>query len=257
MVAEMVGTELGRPVAVDADPKHVVALGAARVAARERVAVGAAPAVGTPAVVPPAPQEASPPVAPPFERTTAAEGVPSTTPTEPVAVAPARAREATAAREGARSRRWLFVAAAAVAVVLLGAGALVLASGDGDGGGGFVSQCPPEGEPAVCITDVSFAGEELAIDFTDHDVDLGDEFVPIFFLTDVTESGAGSVTNRTSDWRDWGPTSPMQGTNAAGHSGWTAAEIAGSQTSVCVLVGDPNGRVAAGTGNCAELPARP
>jgi hypothetical protein len=51
MVAEMVGAELGRPVAVDADPKYVVALGAARAAAArlEQVsvplAVAPAPAV--------------------------------------------------------------------------------------------------------------------------------------------------------------------------------------------------------------------
>jgi molecular chaperone DnaK (HSP70) len=52
MVAEMVGAELGRPVAVDADPKHVVALGAAAVAARSLVA--AAPVLPPPPAAPPA-----------------------------------------------------------------------------------------------------------------------------------------------------------------------------------------------------------
>ena len=33
LVAQMVSAELGRPVAVDADPKHAVALGAALAAA--------------------------------------------------------------------------------------------------------------------------------------------------------------------------------------------------------------------------------
>ncbi len=62
MVAEMVGTELGRPVAVDADPKHVVALGAARVAARSRVpATVAAPPPLPPPPAPAPPVEASPP----------------------------------------------------------------------------------------------------------------------------------------------------------------------------------------------------
>ena len=37
MVAEMIGAELGRPAAVDADPKQVVALGTARLAAGERL----------------------------------------------------------------------------------------------------------------------------------------------------------------------------------------------------------------------------
>ncbi len=42
LVAEMVGSELGRPVAVDAHPKHAVALGAAMLAAE--AATGASPA---------------------------------------------------------------------------------------------------------------------------------------------------------------------------------------------------------------------
>ncbi len=50
MVAEMVHTEFGRRVAVDADPKHVVALGAARAAAlRLAPATAASPAMSVPA----------------------------------------------------------------------------------------------------------------------------------------------------------------------------------------------------------------
>jgi hypothetical protein len=79
--------------------------------------------------------------------------------------------------------------------------------------------------------------------------------VPIFFLTDITENEAGSVTDRTSDWQAWGPNSPFEGTNESGQSGFTEDDIAGSRTAVCVLIGDTSGRVAAGTGNCAELPS--
>ena len=71
MVAELVTAELGRPVAVDSDPKHVVALGAARLGAMRRVAQPVPALVGAPgeasaADVPlHAPLLASPPPPPP------------------------------------------------------------------------------------------------------------------------------------------------------------------------------------------------
>jgi hypothetical protein len=102
---------------------------------------------------------------------------------------------------------------------------------------------------------VSFEGDELAVDFRAQDVNLGVDAVPVFFLSDVSESDAGSVQARTSDWRAWGPNSPFQGTNAAGQQGFTSGDIDNSQTAVCVLLGDTDGNVAAGTGNCAALPA--
>jgi actin-like ATPase involved in cell morphogenesis len=72
MVAQMVSSHLGRPVAVDAHPKHAIALGAAIVAARAAgVAVGDAatsappPPVAAPAPPPPAPAPVSAPAPPP------------------------------------------------------------------------------------------------------------------------------------------------------------------------------------------------
>jgi hypothetical protein len=66
LVAQLVGAELGRPVAVDAHPKHSVALGAAIAAA---TAVGAGTAVSiapqTEPVTPPAPEPRFEPVAAP------------------------------------------------------------------------------------------------------------------------------------------------------------------------------------------------
>jgi actin-like ATPase involved in cell morphogenesis len=73
LVSELVSSGLGRPVAVDAHPKHAIALGAAIVAARAGGALrperplppppGAAAAA--PAAAPPAPTPAPAPVAPP------------------------------------------------------------------------------------------------------------------------------------------------------------------------------------------------
>jgi hypothetical protein len=146
-------------------------------------------------------------------------------------------------------------AAAALVVALLGAGVFVaLGNGGDDGGGGFVSACPADGDPAACITDVSFEGDELAVAFDAHDVNLGVEAVPVFFLSDVSENEAAAGATRTSDWRAWGPNSPFQGTNPAGQQGFTAADVDESQTAVCVLLGDTAGNVAQGTGNCAALP---
>jgi len=66
LVGEMITAELGRPVAVDAHPKHAVALGAAAVAGRATTAVsaGAEPAAAAPPLEPAAaapPPEAAPP----------------------------------------------------------------------------------------------------------------------------------------------------------------------------------------------------
>ncbi|MFN0281094.1 MAG: Hsp70 family protein [Kineosporiaceae bacterium] len=61
IVSQLVGAELGRPVAVDAHPKHAVALGAARLAGE--TLTGTAPA-GPPAAAPVEPAAAAPVAAP-------------------------------------------------------------------------------------------------------------------------------------------------------------------------------------------------
>ncbi|HYF47110.1 MAG TPA: hypothetical protein VD926_12920, partial [Acidimicrobiales bacterium] len=194
------------------------------------------PAATPPPPTAPAPQ---PPTAPPPQPR------PSTYPSTPEP-----------AVRTARARRPLLIGLAVAAVVGIGVlAALLLGGGEDDAG--FISACPPAGDPAVCITDIGFEGDELAVEFEDHDVDLGGELVPIFFLAEVSEDEADSVTDRTSEWRDWGASSPFQGENDQGQRGFTADEIAESRTALCVLVGDTSGQVAEGTGNCAELPPVP
>ena len=90
IVAQMVGAELGRPVAVDAHPKHAVALGAAWVASGAaggmREAVGAQPATSAappPVMIPPPVTEPSPAASappPPTDMPTAGSPDPSTAP---------------------------------------------------------------------------------------------------------------------------------------------------------------------------------
>lgn len=84
LISQMVASELGRPVAVDAHPKHAVALGAAFAASKEGVAaaapVAAAPVAAAPVAAAPAPTPA--PVAP------APAPAPSPAAAAPVAPAP-------------------------------------------------------------------------------------------------------------------------------------------------------------------------
>ncbi|HEX2810657.1 MAG TPA: Hsp70 family protein, partial [Kineosporiaceae bacterium] len=82
LVAQLVGGELGQPVAVDAHPKHSVALGAAWVASGSPLAGESAPAVAEP-VPPPAPVAPSAPVAAP-QPVPAPEPVPVARPVAPV-----------------------------------------------------------------------------------------------------------------------------------------------------------------------------
>jgi molecular chaperone DnaK len=146
LVSQLVGAELGRPVAVDAHPKHAIALGAAwlasgvqpsaaGVSATGAPAAGATaaeePAVGTPAIAVPAaaptrnvdsgpsdPWAAASPTAeiPAAERAGAA--VPPPGPAAPAA--------------GNRRRNLLIGAAALVAALAVGGAAVAFTGGDGD-----------------------------------------------------------------------------------------------------------------------------
>src|SRR5437899_449379 len=97
LVAQMVSEDLGRPVAVDAHPKHAVALGAALTAASTAGQGAVTPPV-EPAVVPPPPPMA-----------------PSPSPDAPVVALQA------GSSAPARSRRGLLVAAVVALVVVIGA----------------------------------------------------------------------------------------------------------------------------------------
>lgn len=134
LVAEMVSSAMGRPVSVNAHPKHAIALGAAIVAAR------AAPGVGAAAPEPP-PAAPNPPAAAP--------GSPGPTPeVAPAAAAPPPA-EAPAGPVGSR-RRWTPVAgAAAVAAVVV----VVAASVGLSGSGGSAAAPTTTSDPTATTTD--------------------------------------------------------------------------------------------------------
>lgn len=193
IVAQLVGAELGRPVAVDAHPKHAVALGAAWLASGVTAAAAAAADAAAPAEPPaPAPVSTAVPVSP----APVSPGTPSPATASPVTASPVtasasvypagKARPAPVASgrtapppadrpappAPAPARRRLPLAAGAVALVLLAGGAAALAWSNQD-------TSAPAGRPApdrsalppdeqctgdiqanprwVCLTSASFA----------------------------------------------------------------------------------------------------
>jgi actin-like ATPase involved in cell morphogenesis len=145
LVAEVLSAELGRPVAVDAQPKHAVALGAA-LAAQPLPAVAPAPppAVGP---SPPPPVMPPPPVVPP----PAAWGQPVPSPAaSPTAWQPMTQPVAQAASSGGWwARNWWKVLVSVAALLILGA---FLPDPDEEGGdtstAGPTTTAPPTTEPA-------------------------------------------------------------------------------------------------------------
>ncbi len=177
IVAQLVGAELGRPVAVDAHPKHAVALGAAWLASASLAAlpapappagspvsaspypgtpVSAAPYLGTPVSAAPypgapvsAPPVGAPPQPPPIRPGRAAVpvavGVPAAAYPPAVGQAPqaySAGGGAPSAPDGVRRRKAMLVTAAAAVVALLIGGGIVLASADFTGRATSASQSP-------------------------------------------------------------------------------------------------------------------
>jgi molecular chaperone DnaK (HSP70) len=157
LVAEMVGSELGRPVSVDAHPKHTIAMGAARLAA----AAAATPTSGSDPVVAPvavpsaaATAAPSPTVAP--TPTPAPTPAPAADPGPDRTVSPASPRRPTALVAGGVLAVVLVLAV--VAVLVLGGG------GNGDGGdadgavGVQLIDFSTEWDGAACTASWSFDG---------------------------------------------------------------------------------------------------
>ena len=152
IVAEIVGNELGRPVAVDAHPKHAVALGAAMAAMAESAAAAIPPVVAPPPgpmadpmATAPIPTDPTPdPMATTAMATApiaAAAAAAAATPTDAVATTPTEAVAATAADPAPApvtdapdrtTRTKAIVGIAAAVVVLGGVGTALALAGGGD-----------------------------------------------------------------------------------------------------------------------------
>lgn len=133
LIAQLVSAELGRPVAVDAHPKHAVSMGAAYLAAGHSGVVGAGspPVIVEQTPVESVPEAPPPPAAPPPPEPLA--------PTMPMPAAPAP--EATPSANGSRTP--LLVGAGIAAVVAIIAAVMIVAGGGNDPGEATDTTAPP------------------------------------------------------------------------------------------------------------------
>lgn len=253
LVGEVVAQMLGRPVAVDAHPKHLVAMGAARHADAggrlDLVSPAAAPVrMESPAPTQPisvAPVAPPPTPAPDMPTSKPAQTAPA--PTTPAPAAPERPAVpptdpvAVAGVAKGGGRRIGLLVATAVAVVAAVIAGVVLLGGDNDAN----AECPSSG-PFVCITGVSTgSGGGVVATFRPVGVTPGvDGATLVFFLADVLSDDHGlSVVNNGAPL-SWSSTDPF--------SGWTDATLS-SRSVVCAGVVRDNGFVQ-GSGNCSNLP---
>jgi actin-like ATPase involved in cell morphogenesis len=283
LVAQLVSAELGRPVAVDADPKHTIALGAALAAwgaaqpERGTAPVEAAAAVAAVEEPPSSPEPPPSPPAPeptvpiaPMAATGAADGPPPPTTPPPTP----GGGGTTPPEDGSRTRKILVGVIAAI--VLVGAGtALALSLGGGDAGeeptgSPTTSTEPttpaetttgPTTEPTTTtpptttaaptgklaeITSIVLEGSTYVVsyDTTNYTEELPGFHVHFFWNT-VPPTEAG-VPAPGSNWFVYGGPRPFQG--------WTTADRPADATQMCVLVARPDHSVIQDTGNCVELP---
>ncbi len=250
LVAEMLSEELGRPVAIDAHPKHAVALGAAR------MALSSAPdgeSVATPSV---------------GDEASSADSSDTARPERP--------------RGDTRPKRGLLVGAGVAALLLVGGASLLFLGGDDDTttttepNETSVSTASTAPESTVPVTtvppcDVS-TGRCSSIDSIaiegDHYVATyrtdgfdplmresggsdADHHVHFFFNTfQIDQVGSNAPADRRGVWTVWDLPS------GGGEFRFDEAKVAdrGSATHLCIGVADANHGISTEGGDCIELP---
>lgn len=269
LVGALVRELTGRPVALDAHPKHAVALGAAA-EARRRL-----PALSAPTVAPePAAIAASLPTAaePP-----AVEPVPAAAPLTRNEPQPAPSRTASTAppaeaqETGGGGRKVAAIGVGAVVVVVAAAAAFLLLGGGSDDPGPAAAadatatatlsaastQPPaattadqPTATPTLApntsrITGIEVAGAYYSVTFETGGFtsQLPGQHVHFFFDT-VPPARAGMPA--TGPWFVYGGGSPF--------TGYALSDRPSGANQMCILVANPDHTVIQGTGNCFELP---
>lgn len=272
LVAEMVGASLERPVAIDAHPKHAVALGAAQV-----LGSAAAAAPGT-VVGPTAPVATAGAGAGAEAGVAAGVGAGGAAP-------PARPPDATVAAAAATgpaksSRRRIPTAAivAIVALVVVAIGAVVLfASGSGDNGSsassssattvpaGPSTKCTSESGRCTKLTGVKLEnGQYIAtytvkgfepIIYTEGQKGTPEDHHVHFFFDTVGADHAGTNTAQPGIWTVWDRDSGRGELRFDALNLQNQAENGGQgATKLCILVADAVHGVEQGSGNCLPLP---
>jgi molecular chaperone DnaK len=272
LVAQLVSAELGRPVAVDAHPKHSIAYGAALAAAGfHREQTGVIP------VIPPA-EIVSEPTPPPKAEPVVSEQVapPAAEPVAPVAPAAATPEPTMAppapppppTHKPRVPQKFVAPIAAAVAAILVaGLGFYLLNSGKKSPAANIVGTqapaasassnlpTPPPGVPLFSrIDSISLAGGKYVVNFETFgyqpQLGEGNHHVHFFFNT-VPPLQAGNPGS--GPWQLY-PTS----TGTIGPSPFTLlgpSDKPSGATQMCILVANFDHSVIQGTGNCMPLPS--
>jgi actin-like ATPase involved in cell morphogenesis len=256
LVAQMVGAELRRPVAVDAHPKHAVALGAA--IAAQRALDDVAPVAPS---APPAPAAAL-----------AAEAAEAAGPGTPAPSAPPVAEPIEGARPANRGR---LLAGAAVAVLVVVAIAAAVVLRNDDGGTDVTTGATTTTTIAEAVAPTTTAAPTPFVDVTgitkrDGIYDIAfttTAFAPSFeaashvhFFWDTTPRATAGTNGvpKPGAWLAYGGSSP------AHDAFFTIASRPRGATAICALVGthdhaiadvDGDGTPDPDSGGCAPLPA--
>jgi actin-like ATPase involved in cell morphogenesis len=268
LVAQMVSESLGRPVSVDAHPKHAVALGAALAAERTvmtRRGAEPAPVVVVAPPEPPTLPAAEPlPVPPPAP---APPGPPDAVPSPPPAPVPVPA-----AVSSRGNRRWI-IPAAAVAVVAVIAGIFVATSGGGgkdkvetgaSNSSSSSSSSTGSSSTGLAAVPVGASGRGVMIDaITIKDgkysvtyrtagytpkVDGNDPASHHihFFFDNLAVENAGANGPNPGQWILYDVPSPFEG--------FKESDRPATAKRMCAAVSDYLHRVEVDTGNCVNLP---
>ncbi len=277
LVAEMVREATARPVAVDAHPKHTMALGAAYVAERQRVASAptSAPADAVPAAAAVAAAAGSglDPAADIAETATTPDSV---SPPVPVAAAPVPNEG------GVRPRRLLPVGLALVAAAVIAAVAIASNFLGGASGAPSASPAPsvaviPTASPSLAVTQspspivtpspsptpiptptptpggrqaritgITIANGRYAVEYEvfNFTANIGDRHIHFFWDTiPPTEAG---IPAPNKNWILYDSPVPF--------TGYRVSDRPAAANQMCVLVARHDHSVQQNTGNCFDLP---
>lgn len=280
LVAEMVREATSRPVAVDAHPKHTMALGAAFVAEQQRVEAGAA-------LAPAAPAEAVPVIAAagamdPVADIAEAASAPDTA-SPPVPVAPSPTSPSMSSTDGVRSRRMLPVGLALVAAGVVAAVAIASNMLGGVSGAPSASPAPsvaviPSASPSIAITpspspvvtpsptptpiptptptpggrqarisDITVSNGRYVVDYEvfNFTQELPNGRHVHFFFDTVSPENAG-VPGR-GPWELYAGPVPF--------TVYRVSDRPSAATQMCILVARPDHSVLPNSGNCVDLPS--
>lgn len=266
LVAEIVGEATGRPLAIDAQPKHTIALGAAIMAAREELSER--PTASLPQVATSPDREIEPPVG---------LGETSTPPdARPVnygeTSAPLPEHHRTSTTRGRNPPLPVLGAGLLVLIAILAGAVLVLGGGNDDTSNGALPTATTDSaalanteQPTLAtetqvpvvvpthvnvtesaaITGITVVGGYYYVDFTASGFEPNIEDVHVHFFFDTVPPEQAGVPG-SGPWVIYDTPSPF--------TEYAVSDRPSGAEQICILVANPDHSVRQGTGNCWPLP---